>query len=307
MNLEWEHRQKITNALTFIRENIGNSLTSEIVGKAVAVSPFHFQRLFKAYTKETLGQYITRKRLEYAAAALLYGQKESITDIAFRYGYASTASFSKAFVQWFGYRPSEMVSLDGVERNAAGRLQAVHEKVPVERELFVVEDQDVLPDVSLESLLRNVEIRSCDEIPLYALTSEGGYHFDAVEATWQALREMMEDVGLEWEGLDRFAICHDHPGLMPRQRCRYDACVRMKGDVPEGLPLQRVSLPAGRYAVLPCMGPPEKVLPQYIAFYSLWLPQSPYIPDDFPVVDHYLCPSDDGPIIELWAKIKRPI
>jgi AraC-like DNA-binding protein len=71
------------------------------VGTA-AFSPFHFDRVFKAVTGETLFGFIQRVRLERAAAALLAHQGASVLEVALDHGLASAATFARAFRARFG-------------------------------------------------------------------------------------------------------------------------------------------------------------------------------------------------------------
>ena len=58
-----EYINRINNALEFIDENLDTNLTLESVSKKVYYSSFHFHRVFKMVTNETLNSYITRKNL----------------------------------------------------------------------------------------------------------------------------------------------------------------------------------------------------------------------------------------------------
>lgn len=302
-----DHAKKLQRAIDFIRAHIREPLTASQVAQAAHTSPFHFQRLFKAHMNETLGQYITRKKLECAAVALLYGQHSKVSELAHTYGYASTASFSKAFASWFGCRPTSLAQLHTEEAN--GRLQAYYQKTLLPDELSTSNAPYPLFSLDFASIDERVSIRQVEAFEVYTLTSQGGYELDAIDELWSSFQERLEDLGHSWETLDRYAICHDHPGLLPKAACRYDACVKIDGTLPDDLPFVKAMIPAGRYAIYPCFGPNELVLPQYIAFYSIWMAQSPYMPDDFPVLDHCINPhlqaSPRGEIIECWAKIKR--
>ncbi|MBL7135447.1 MAG: helix-turn-helix transcriptional regulator [Candidatus Marinimicrobia bacterium] len=67
-------------------------------------SPFHFHRLFRAFVGETLKQFIQRIRLEKAAERLITNPLESITAIALDSGFSGSATFARAFKEYFCVR-----------------------------------------------------------------------------------------------------------------------------------------------------------------------------------------------------------
>ncbi len=72
-----------------------------------AFSPFHFHRLFKVVTGETLSRFIGRLRIEKATSQLLYNPGKSITEIALDCGFSSLTVFSRAFKETLGISASE--------------------------------------------------------------------------------------------------------------------------------------------------------------------------------------------------------
>jgi AraC-like DNA-binding protein len=78
-------------------------LSLEITALVTGISKYHFIRVFKAAFGISPYQYQKRKRLELAKTDLLSG--EEILFTAIRYGFADTATFSKAFKQQFGVTP----------------------------------------------------------------------------------------------------------------------------------------------------------------------------------------------------------
>jgi AraC family transcriptional regulator len=60
-------------------------------------------------------------------------------------------------------------------------------------------------------------------------------------------------------GRPRYGISLDDPGVVPPQRCRYDAGVEVGDDYLGGGPVQVTALPAGRYAGLAFRGTATQV------------------------------------------------
>ncbi|MEO6279773.1 AraC family transcriptional regulator [Roseateles sp.] len=80
-------------------------------------SPFHFHRLFLAWTGRTLGDYLARRRLEKGAQRLRGQPASSVLSIALGVGYGSAEAFTRAFKQRFGLPPTQWRNLDQVDSN----------------------------------------------------------------------------------------------------------------------------------------------------------------------------------------------
>src|SRR5204862_5239631 len=94
-------------AVTHIEVNLDGSLQLDDVARVACFSPFHFHRVFKGITGETLLDFVQRTRLERAAPALYLNKSASVIQIAMDYGYENPSSFAKAFKRHFGTSASQ--------------------------------------------------------------------------------------------------------------------------------------------------------------------------------------------------------
>ena len=78
----------------------------DTLARLAGFSKFHFHRIFKAITGETLLSYIHRIKLVRAAAYLRHAPHVPVTDIALHYGFADSSVFSRVFKAHFGQSPS---------------------------------------------------------------------------------------------------------------------------------------------------------------------------------------------------------
>lgn len=94
----------IQRAIDFIEDNICDDLSAEVISSQAYLSSFHFQRLFSVVCGVSIGEYIRNRRL--TLAGLEIGRSDAkIIDIAFKYGYESPESFSRAFTRFHGISP----------------------------------------------------------------------------------------------------------------------------------------------------------------------------------------------------------
>lgn len=99
--------QGIQNAINYIEDHIGEKLDYVEIAKVAYSSSYHFQRVFGIMCGITLGEYIRRRRLTLAGNELLTSDIR-VTDIAFKYGYDTPESFSRAFKRFHGIKPSQV-------------------------------------------------------------------------------------------------------------------------------------------------------------------------------------------------------
>jgi AraC family transcriptional regulator len=103
---EQQYIRLINKTEDYIEQHLANSISLCELAKNVHLSEFHFHRIFKEYSTETIKQFVTRVKLERAAIFICVTSSLSLTEIAFNYGYNDGSSFSRAFKKHFGSSPS---------------------------------------------------------------------------------------------------------------------------------------------------------------------------------------------------------
>ena len=102
--MEWI--DQIQNAVDYIEAHLEEKIDYAEVAARAYVSSYHFQRMFAFLCGMSLGEYIRRRRLSRAGKDLLDGNK--VLDVAVKYGYESSESFSRAFQRFHGVLPSQV-------------------------------------------------------------------------------------------------------------------------------------------------------------------------------------------------------
>jgi AraC family transcriptional regulator len=96
---------RMLQARQFIEARYLEPIKTQDVADHVALSEYHFARLFKAAFEVTVHQFVLRLRLD-KARHLLESSVMRITDIAYAVGYNSLSAFINAFRRQFGVPPS---------------------------------------------------------------------------------------------------------------------------------------------------------------------------------------------------------
>jgi AraC family transcriptional regulator len=102
-----EYQSRINRVMDYVNQNLAGDLSLETLSKIACFSPYHFHRIFRSATEETLGEYIRRQRLEFAASALTHRKADTLTTLALDVGFGSLAAFTRAFKDHFGLTPSQ--------------------------------------------------------------------------------------------------------------------------------------------------------------------------------------------------------
>lgn len=98
--------QQIQQAINYMEAHICEDIHYTDVAKHVHMSGYNFHRTFSFVTGMTANEYIRNRRLALAAQEL-QTTGMSVIDAAFKYGYESPESFSKAFSRFHGSTPRQ--------------------------------------------------------------------------------------------------------------------------------------------------------------------------------------------------------
>lgn len=96
----------VNHAIAYMEEHLTEPISLTNVAKSVNLSVFHFHRAFSLLTEMSPAEYLRKRRLSQAAAELVNGSGKVI-DVAFKYGYESPESFTKAFTRFHGVTPMQ--------------------------------------------------------------------------------------------------------------------------------------------------------------------------------------------------------
>lgn len=279
------YQKKVNTVLSYIRKNLHQPLHLEELACVACLSPFHFHRIFSAFTGESLHQHVKRLRLEHAAAQLIYS-REPVGKIATASGYTSAAAFSKAFSQHFGVTPSAYktrhasLPSQGDETRRRGQISGA----------------------------RMLECRYEQRAPhrvLYARRT-GKYDVAAAQA-WESLLRFAGEYGLLHTAALRIGVTYDFPEITNEEHTRYDACLSCDVEVPMHDDISTQILGGGEFAVFEHQGPYETLWSTYDAIYSCWLPHEHAVLANAPSYAVYLNDPHDVAPEQLRTQICIPV
>ena len=77
-----EYIRRVCRAMDYISARLAENPTLDEIAESAAFSKYHFHRVFKGVTGETVADFTRRLRLERAAQHLLFDMNRDVTDIA---------------------------------------------------------------------------------------------------------------------------------------------------------------------------------------------------------------------------------
>lgn len=112
--------KRIQDVLTYIREHLGNTLSTDKLAAIAHLSSRHFGRAFRAETGDTPAKLVERLRVEEARRRVEHSA-ESIEAIAHTVGFSHSERMRRAFLRVVGLPPQRVRQLASDETIAAGR------------------------------------------------------------------------------------------------------------------------------------------------------------------------------------------
>ena len=99
-------RIEVRDAISWIREHLQEALSLQLIADQVGLSPHHLSRLFREETGSSVGETITRLRME-KAVELLTQTNMKVYEVADRVGIPSYRYFTQLFRKWTGVPPTD--------------------------------------------------------------------------------------------------------------------------------------------------------------------------------------------------------
>lgn len=251
----------LNQAMDYIEEHLTEEVSFDELAKKTGISVYHFKRTFSFVAGMSLAEYIKKRRLAEANLALLAGEK--VTDVAFKYGYQSIEGFSRAFRDWTGQAPSEVmktqiqktfpkfsfyIDIKGGQsmdvkliEKPAFQIVGVSQKVPLQ---YQGENQAIMELAQRITPQQRAEMHTFDDVYPHQVVNAS---FDFQEGRTTEGGEMTHMIG--------FATLQENT---------YED-------------LEQLSVPAHTWAVFPNEGPfPQTLQETWARIFSEWLPSSGY-------------------------------
>ena len=295
--MEW--LTSIRTAIDYMEEHLTDNISAQDVADRVYLSPFFLQKGFSLMTGYGIGEYIRNRRL-YQAALDLKETDDKVIEIAFRYGYETPESFTKAFSRFHGATPSQV-------RGGA----AINTFLPLTIKLSIQGgnqmDYKITPMfpfkvIGFQKVFDNETAYT--EIPKFwdEICEKFAYNVYAGNAPANPYEQALVD-----NCIGEYGVCIDDIG---GGKFRYLVAGKYTGgDVPEGMVVYE--FPRSDWAVFNCIGPiPDALQSVNTRIFREWLPGNPeYELRGNASVEWYDCvngeKNDPDYHSAIWVPVKR--
>ena len=289
--------QDLEKTIEYIENNITKNINIKKLSKYIGISEFYLQKSFQILTGYSIGEYIRNRRL-YLAARELSLSNNKIIDIAYKYGYETPESFTKAFSKFHNSTPSKVKKGDKYTSFNRIRIKLVIEQ----GEEMDVKVTPMFP-IKLIGFEKEFSFdNSYEEIPKFwdEICTK---HCTRIYAGQDPVTP--EEHAIVDNCIGEYALCMDGDG----KTFKYMLAGRYTGgEVPKGMKL--VELERGDWAVFDCFGPNPKTLQETnTKIFNEWIPNN----NEYEVrnnynIEWYDCTTDmDNPNYHsaIWIPVKK--
>lgn len=245
-------RKKLVNqSIDYIMEHLEEDLTLDTISAQFFISKYHFDRIFKEETGESIYAFIKRCKVDQSAVDMKLNPDKSITDIGLEYGYSSS-NYSSVFRKHHNTSPTrfrQSISTQSMPIPFTPK-RVVHFKTAEEYSAYI--DIQELNDffVLYDRFIGN-----------YADIEKNWYQFLDRNKTY-----LHENTIL----VERF---FNDPAITNASQCIYDICMTVEPD----FGLSNVMwIRGGQWIVYHFNGEMKDIFGILQGIFSVWLPQSGY-------------------------------
>ncbi len=190
--IQSDYHNRINKVFEYIDDHLTSKLTLELIAEVAHFSPFHFHRVFKQITDETLNEYITRRRIEKSALNLIHNS-DSITETYLKYGFNDNSSFTRTFKKFYGISPSEFKRQNPNKYSKISQLDSNNGQLISDREKYICAINNLKNWINMNA---QIEVKEMAAIEAAAVTHIG--IFDVEKAfdkllMWANSKHLLED------------------------------------------------------------------------------------------------------------------
>ncbi|WP_312902042.1 AraC family transcriptional regulator [Chryseobacterium taichungense] len=215
-----EYKRRIVKAIQYIDDNLDTEFSLEKISQIAAYSPFHFHRIFRLVTGETLQNYIIRKKTEKSALYLALRKNISLKEIYLQSGFSSHSSFNRTFKKYYGKSPSEFRNsvpenfhIIQTQQSKNGQINSVFSQ-------YICNIENLL---NWTKMNLKIEIKEFPTMNLAAVMSLG---IANVEPSYGILINWAKDRKLfPAENVKMISVYHDSFKVTPADKVRIHACM----------------------------------------------------------------------------------
>ena len=240
--LQQDYEIRINKVFEFIDQNLNEELSLEIVAGIAYFSPFHFHRVFKYITGETLNGYINRRKIEKATSILIHKKELGINELGTRYGFNSNSSFTRTFRKFYGISPTLFREQHKQKYSKISQLKSKNgqDDLSFEKYFCVIENLKIWLNMNTK-----IEIKELPQTQLAYVSCIGPQN---LETAFNRLIKWAKPKGLlEQKDLMLLTVYHDSFKITASEKVRMNASIVLQNETDTNGEVSLGSIEKGRF------------------------------------------------------------
>ncbi len=286
-----EYFLRINRVVDYIDAHLEDEHSLEKLSEVAHFSPYHFHRIFRALTGETINHYVKRIRLQRAGSMLISDYHRPVSEVAALCGFNSTAVFCRSFRDHFGKSTGEFRDHYEKQERKNGQAERNKGQLPDEGSTYFSDEFiNLNRNTNMET---NIAVKEMPALDLIYCRHVGP--FDQIGMAYGKLMKWAGPRGLlRFPETKTLTVYHDDPKVVDPEKVRQSACITVDQDAkPEG-EFGKMHLPGGKCAVGSFKVKPHQFGEAWDAV-CRWLADSGYQPSDGLPYEYYPEEHEPGP------------
>jgi len=312
--LKYEYLLRVNRAIDYVHNNYAEDLNLTKLAKIACFSPFHFHRLFRLMTGETVNEFVRRIRMEKSAYKISANQNYSITEIALECGFSSSQNFARAFKTYYGYKPSfsrkkytwESWKNLMTNRESMDPTQ-ISERGAAVYDFYCSKLQQPIKDILNTKKPMAITVTQMPSYRVAYVRCQGPYTAETATPAWKRLLQWANPKGLVNENNLPMGIHWSKPEVTPENKFIYDACIALPEGMKTGNEINIQYLHGGLCAIYHCEIASNEFYDAWMALLLNWLTASDYQPDDRPTREIFYNDPETHPLKHCIVDLCLPV
>lgn len=246
------NRKKLVDqSMDYMMQHLDEGLTLDALAAHFYVSKYHFDRIFKERTGESIYAFLKRCKVDQSAIDMKLNPTKSITDIGLDYGYSSS-NYSSVFKKRHHISPT-----------------VFRQSISTHRMPVPFASERVAQFKAVEEYAAHIEIQELDDF--YVIYKRFIGNYVDIEKNWYLFLEQYKAI-LKQDTilLERF---FNDPAITNSTQCICDLCMTARQDCDLGNVMR---IRGGKWIIYHFTGEIKDIFEALQGVFSVWLPQSGY-------------------------------
>jgi AraC family transcriptional regulator len=237
-----DYQIRINRVFEYIEKNLDAELSLTTIADIAFFSPFHFHRIFKAITGETVNEYITRRRVEKAALELLH-KNIPVSDVFLKYGFADNSSFTRTFKKFYGVSPTEFRKQNPNRFSKIRQLDSKNGQTYPDNDKYICAINNLKNWIQMNA---KIEIREIQKMELACVPAIG---HNNIATAYQKLMRWAAPLGLLNERTKMLTVYYDSFKVTEADKVRTEACMVLHETVKVAGEVKLSTIEKGKFIV----------------------------------------------------------